>query len=160
MTFGVTARTAALIGIVCLALAGAVLAQGKPVELGTWRLNVAKSKFVPGPAPKSSTVIYSAAGQGLKTAVEAVSATGKLNWEYTTNFDGKPSSVTGNPDADMAVVKRIDANTVEIAQTLKGKPTLMVRRTLSADGKTMTVTQTGTDAKGQKVNNVLVFERG
>ncbi|MCA1583949.1 MAG: hypothetical protein LC791_03955 [Acidobacteria bacterium] len=83
-----------------------------------------------------------------------------MHWEYTANFDGKPYPVTGNPDGDMVVAKRVSANTIETSYTLKGKPTTVNTRVVSADGKTLTVTTTGTNAQGQKVNNVQVFEKG
>jgi hypothetical protein len=153
---------AALLGILAIAaaLSATVSAQGVPA-LGTWKLNVAKSKFSPGPAPKSTTVTFSAAGQGVKAVVDGAGPDGgKIHWEYTANFDGKAYPVTGNPDGDMVVMKRVNANTIETAYTLKGKPTVTNTRVLSADGKTLTVTSTGTNAQGQKINNVQVFEKG
>jgi hypothetical protein len=159
MACGLSVRVA-LAAIVCLALTAAGRAQTAPIEVGTWKLNVAKSKFSPGPAPKASTVTYSAAGQGLKAVIDGVGPdSSKVRWEYTANTDGKTYPVTGNPDADMVVVKRVDANTLENSYTLKGKPTVFVRRTVSADRKTLTVIQTGTTAQGQKLDHVMVFER-
>jgi hypothetical protein len=128
--------------------------------VGTWRLNVAKSTYSPGPAPKSITTIYEAAGKGYKVAVTNESATGKTQYGYTTNLDGKESPVTGtNPNADTLTAKRIDARTLEVVSRKGGKVTVTQRNVLSADGKTRTVTTTGTDAQGQKVNNVAVFEK-
>ena len=70
--------------------------------IGSWTLNLAKSKFSPGPAPKSATVTFSAAGDGVKAVIDGVGATGsKTHWEYTASFDGKPHPVIGNPDGDM-----------------------------------------------------------
>jgi len=130
-------------------------------ELGTWRLNAAKSKFTPGPAPKSSSVTFSAAGQGVKAVIDTVGADGsKVHWEYTANFDGKAYPVTGNPDGDMVVARRINPTSIETSYTLKGKATTVNTRVVSADGKTLTVTSTGTNAQGQKINNVQVFDRG
>jgi hypothetical protein len=81
-------------------------------------------------------------------------------WSYTTNLDGKDSALTGNnPNADTIAAKRIDANTLENVSKMGGKVTITSRVVVSADGKTRTSTQTGMDAKGQKVKNVLVFER-
>jgi hypothetical protein len=81
-------------------------------------------------------------------------------WSYTTNLDGKDAPVTGNnPNADMQAVKRIDANTLESVNKKGGKVTTTQRNVVSADGKTRTVTTTGTDGQGQKVNNVAVFEK-
>jgi hypothetical protein len=135
-----------------------VLAQS---ELGTWKLNLTKSTLGPGPTPKSSSVTFSGAGQGVKAVIEGIGPDGaKVQWQYTANFDGKPYPVTGNPDGDMVVIKRVNATTVESSYTLKGKPTIVNTRVISADGKTLTVTSRGTNAQGQKVNTVLVFEKG
>ena len=141
---------------------GAVsVAQSPAPGLGTWKLNVAKSKFSPGPAPKSSSVTFSAAGQGVKAVIDTISGDGaKVHWEYSASFDGKPYPVTGNPNGDMVVAKRVDATTIETSYTLKGKPTTLNRRVVAADGKTLTVTTTGVNAQGQKVNDVQVFEKG
>lgn len=149
----------AVVGALTMAV-DAVVAQTPIPGLGTWKLNVAKSKYSPGPAPTNATVTFSAAGQGVKAVVDGVAPGTKVHWEYTANFDGKAYPVTGNGDGDMVVMKRVDANTIETAYTLKGKPTVVNRRVVSADGKTLTVTTTGTNTQGQKVNNVQVFERG
>jgi hypothetical protein len=150
-----------------VALAGALVAMGivgtaqSPAPgLGSWKLNPAKSKFSPGPAPASGTATFTAVGQGVKAVVDTVATTGaKIHWEYTADFDGKPHPVTGNPDGDMVVAKRVNATTVETTYTLKGKQTTVNTRVVSADGKTMTVTSTGTNAQGQKIDNMQVFEK-
>jgi hypothetical protein len=128
--------------------------------LGTWKLNLAKSKFSPGPAPKSAMVTFTAAGQGVKAVIDGIGPDGgKTHWEYTADFDGKPHPVTGNPDGDMVVAKRVNATTVETTYTLKGKPTTVNTRVVSADGKTMTVTSKGTNAQGQRVDNMQFYEK-
>ncbi len=156
-----TVRWIGLLAMITLASAAVSVAQSPAPGLGTWKLNVAKSKFSPGPAPKSLSVTFSAAGQGVKGVIDGISGDGaKVHWEYTANFDGKPYPVTGNANGDMVVAKRVDANTVETSYTLKGKPMTTNRRVVSADGKTLTVTTVGTNAQGQKVNDVQVFEKG
>ena len=149
--------------IVAATLVAATLvanAQSKDPFVGTWTLNVAKSKYSPGPTPKSVTSIYEAAGKGYKVSVKNELPTGMLQYSYTTNLDGTESSVTGNnPNADTLLVKRIDASTLESVSKQGGKVTITQRNVVSADGKTRTVTTTGTDAQGHKVNNVAVFEK-
>ena len=147
---------------VALAAMGTLGSAQTPVPgLGSWKLNVAKSKFSPGPAPKSTTVTFTAVGQGFKAVIDGVGGDGsKTHWEYTADFDGKPHPVTGNPDGDMVVAKRVNATTVETTYTLKGKQTTVNTRVVSADGKTMTVTSKGTNAQGQKVDNMQFFEKG
>jgi hypothetical protein len=160
MVFNPSGRTAACIAGLCSLIVIAGLAQSPPLGLGTWKMNVAQSKFSPGPAPKSSTVTFKATGPGVSAVIDGVGPDGtKVHWEYTANFDGKPYPVKGNPDGDMVVATRVNPTTIETAYTLKGKPTLVVRRTVSPDGKTLTVTQTGTNGQGQKTNNVLVFDQ-
>jgi hypothetical protein len=144
-------------------LMAAVLAtaQSKDPFVGTWRLNVAKSKYSPGPPPKSQTSTYQAAGQGYKVSVKTEPASGPVQqWSYTTNLDGKDAPITGdNPNADMVAVKRINANTLESVNKKGGKVTTTQRNVVAADGKTRTVTTTGMDGQGRKVNNVAVNEK-
>jgi hypothetical protein len=155
------ARVTTILALGVLALVVAAIAQPNDPFVGTWRLSLAKSKYSPGPSPKSSTVTYEAAGPGYKVSVKTEPASGPTQeWSYTTNPDGKDSPVTGsNPNADTIATKRIDAQTLENVSKKGGKVTITARIVVSADGKTRTNTQTGTNAEGQKVNNVLVFEK-
>ena len=153
-------RSLALVSVVAASLGSAGVAQTPDPRLGSWKLNVAKSKYSPGPAPKSGTVTFSAAGEGVNAVVDTVGPDGsKTQWEYTANFDGKPYPVKGNPDGDMVVAKRVNPNTVETSYTLTGKPTTINTGVVSADGKTFTVTTKGTNAQGQKLDHVQVFEK-
>jgi len=154
-------RVTMILTAAVLAVAVLATAQSKDPFVGTWRLNVAKSKYSTGPVPKSITSTYEAAAQGYKVSVKNEPASGPvLQYSYTTNLDGKDAPVTGNnPNADMVAVKRIDAHTLEIVNKKGGKVTTTQRNVVAADGKTRTVTTTGTDAQGQKVNNVTVFEK-
>jgi hypothetical protein len=159
MTSKLTSAVLALATVFALTTLGA--AQSKDPFVGTCRLNVAKSKYTPGPVPKSVTSTYEAAGKGYKVSVRNEPPTGPLQeYSYTSNLDGTDAKVTGNnPNADVVAAKRIDALTLELVQKKGGKVTTTQRNVVSADGKTRTVTTTGTDAKGQKVNNVAVFEK-
>lgn len=159
MTRQAYVRFGVAIGI--LAAATWVAAQSKDPFVGTWTLNAAKSKYTPGPAPTSATTTIEAAGAGYKFTVHQVPASGPAqDWTFTTNLDGKPSPVTGNnPNADMVAYKRVNATTLESTQTLKGKETQRQHIVVSADGKTRTVTSTGTTSAGQKFTNVAVYEK-
>ena len=156
-----------LVGVLALAAViaatGSSLAQSPDPWIGTWRLNVAKSTYSPANlAPKSQTITQTALpGGGFRAVVEAVDALGaKTRTEQSTMFDGKPSEVKGAPDANTTrVYKRIDARTYEYVQSVGGKVTTTVRTVVAADGRTRTITTTGTNAQGQKVNNVAVYDR-
>ena len=130
-------------------------------NIGTWKLNLAKSKFSPGPAPKSQTLKIEAWGaDGVNYTADGVDADGKpTHWEFQAKYDDKFVPFKGNIDADMISYKRIDANTIESKTTLKGKPATTTKAVVSADGKTRTLIQTGKNAKGQDVNNSVVYEK-
>jgi hypothetical protein len=149
-----------VVSALVVGLGGQALAQTS--EVGTWKLNVAKSKYSPGPAPKSGTTKIEEGGAGLKIAVDQVQADGSVtHWEYTANYqDKKDNRVTGNnPDADMIARTRTNATTVRSTNKKFGKITTTNMSVVSSDGKTRTVTTTGTNARGQTVNNVTVYDR-
>ena len=145
--------------IVSAAASAMAIAQTNP-QVGTWVLNLEKSKFSPGPAPKSQSVVYSAVGSGLKIVVSATDAAGKpATTEFTTTFDGKESPTRGNPDYDSVTAKRVDDQTIELTLKRAGKPVQTVTRAVAKDGQSATVTVTGVNVKGQKINNVMVYTR-
>lgn len=138
----------------------AASAQPDPRTYGTWKLNVAKSKYSPGPAPKGLTVKWEPAGQGVKSSAEGIGADGKpAKATYTANYDGKEYPMTGSPAVDTISLRRIDANTVERTDRKAGKVVQVLTRVMAKDGKSFTVTTKGTNAKGEPVHNVSVFEK-
>jgi hypothetical protein len=153
--------SAAVIGVVTTALAGTALAQAADPQIGNWKLNVAKSTYNPGPAPKSGTTKIEAAGAGAKVIVDATAADGTArHWEFTANYDGKDVPVVGNnPDADTVARTRVNANTVQTVSKKAGKVVTTQQSTVSADSKTRTVTTKGVNAAGKTVDNVAVYER-
>jgi hypothetical protein len=149
-------RMIAVVGI--LALAQGVHAQGDP-NVGTWKLNLTKSKYTAGTAPKSATVVVAAAGQGIKITSDAVLADGSARKiSYTANYDGKDMPVMGTPDYDMVAITR-NGSTITGTRKKAGKQVQTFTTVVSADGKTRTTTTTGTDAKGQKVDNAQVYDK-
>ena len=153
------ASSVACLGILAL-FTGVTLAQSDP-QVGVWKLNVAKSKYSPGPAPKSGTTRIEAAGSGVTVTVDQEIADGtKRHWTFTANYDGKDTPVTGNnPDADTVARTRINPTTVQTISKKGGKVTTTQTSAVSSDGKTRTVTTKGVNAKGEQVSNVAVYER-
>jgi hypothetical protein len=145
-----------LIGVVPVALA-----QSSNSEVGTWKLNVGKSKFGPGTALKSGTAKIEGTGAGAKFTLDGVDADGTMrHWEYITNYDGKDNPVTGNAvQGDMVARTRINATTTKTVWKKGGKITVTQTSVVSGDGKTRTVTGTGTNALGQPMNNVTVWDK-
>ena len=149
----------ALVVISVLALTTVVFAADN--NAGTWKLNLAKSKYSPGPAPKSQTLKIEAWGDdGVKYTADGVGGDGKpTHAEFQAKYDGKDYPFKGNPDADTLAYKRIDASTLEAILKLKGKQTITAKAMVSKDGKTRTVTQMGKDAQGRNVNIVAVYDK-
>lgn len=128
--------------------------------LGTWKLDAAKSKYSPGPALKSYTLKFEATPEGIKLTADGVSADDKaIHTTYVSKFDGKDVPWEGNVDADMASPVKIDDNSYTNAWKKGGKTTMTAKVVVSADGKTMTITQIGTNAKGEAVNNTIVYNK-
>jgi hypothetical protein len=128
--------------------------------LGSWKLDAAKSKYSPGPGPKSQTLKFEATPAGIKLTTDGVSAEGTpMHAEYVSKFDGKEVPWEGNPNADTAAPKKIDDNSYENTWKKAGKVTIVAKVAVSKDGKTLTVSQTGTDSKGQAVSHTEVYER-
>ena len=155
-----TPRRGTVLGIIVTLFGIQLAAQSTDPIVGTWVLNVAKSTFSPGPAPKSQSRTYVVAGQEIKATSKGVDGDGKPTaGEWTSVYDGKDRALTGDPDADLLSLKRIDAFTTEFTEKKAGKVVLTGTRSISRDGKVMTITTKGTNAKGQTVNDVLVFEK-
>src|SRR5271165_329814 len=147
-----------IVGAIFAIGTGTVLAADAVV--GTWKLNVAKSTFSPGPAPKSQTRVYSESAQGLTVAVKTTAADGKeSSTTLTFKEDGKPYPASGSPDFDMVAVTRVDALTVHSTQMKAGATVGTAVRTVSKDGKTLTFAQKATHSNGAKYDDVSVYDR-
>ena len=132
---------------------------GPGVLQGTWKLNEAKSKFSTG-APKNSTVVYEVAGDTVKVTIDGTGTDGKpIHNEWTGKFDGKDYPVKGDPNAEMRSFKTVDDHTFSVAQKKGDRVTITGRIVVSADRKTRTVTLGGTDAMGNKVSTVTVYDK-
>jgi hypothetical protein len=139
--------------------AATVCLAAEDVQMGTWKLNEAKSKIGAG-AVKNTTVVYEAAGDSVKVTVDGVDGDGKPSHnEWTGKFDGKDYPVTGDSTSDTRSYKKIDDHTLVLTNKKDGKVTITGRITVSADGKTRTVNTSGTNSKGEKVKTSAVYEK-
>jgi hypothetical protein len=153
--------TLATLMVVSLVWLQSPLAQAADPLHGTWKLDLAKSKFDPGPPPKSITVMFEPAGEGVKVTADVVGADDKARQtSYTGNYDGKDYPITGvTTGADTVSLKRIDARTTQRIDKKGGKVIMTFTRKVSTDGKTLTVTVKGTNSKGQLVNDVAILTK-
>lgn len=138
-----------------------VFAQNNPA-VGTWKLNVEKSKYHPGRAPKSLTRTLEAQGKKVKYSFEGVDAEGTgVAYSFTVAYDNKVSPITGSMPggADGISIKRIDANTFETTLTKAGKVVGTAKSEISRDGKVTTVTAQGTNEDGQAMTSTAVYDK-
>jgi hypothetical protein len=148
-----------VLGLLTAFVGYAALAQGDALN-GTWKLNTAKSTYNPGPGPKSQTIVIGGTDAARSVVVDLTPAQGAaVHWEVS-GASGKELPVVGtNANADHYVFTRVTATTIEAQYLKDGKPTIKQTAVVSADGKTLTVTGTGTDAQGRTVNNVAVYDK-
>jgi hypothetical protein len=127
---------------------------------GTWTLNVAKSKYGPGMPPKSQTTKLETMKDGIREIVDRVNADGSMtHWDFSAKFDGKDYPISGDPDRDMASVKKVNDFTLEVVNKKAGKVTTSMTLVVAKDGKSRTNTVTGKNAAGVAINNVLFFDK-
>jgi hypothetical protein len=150
-----------VVAVVLVGLAAVSSSAQTPDPLvGSWKLNLAKSKYDPGPAPRSTTLKVDAAGKGFTVAVDAVGADGKpVKWGFTSQPDGKDAPVTGNPAIDTVSSTPRTGSAGTTSYKKAGKVVSTVTTAVSADGKALTITTKGTDMQGRPVNNVAVYDR-
>ena len=144
--------------VFCFGASGAFAAD---VFSGNWKVNLAKSKYDPGPPPKGPNFSkLDAIPGGLKFTNDGVNAEGKpTHSEWSGKFDGKDNPVTGEMGRDTAALRKIDDYTFEITSKKAGKVVSTIRAVFSRDGKTRTQTGPGTNAKGEKTNSTVVYEK-
>ena len=156
-------RSLTLAGVSMLGLLVAAqpsFAQQSNPLLGNWKINLEKSKFATGAAPKSATLRYEQDGQNIKNTTTLVDAQGKeVTGTLLHIYDGMPHPSTGNPEFDSSSYTRVDANTLIIGRFKAGKLIAIGTLVISPDGKTSTVTSTGTGVGLAANTGVTVFDK-
>jgi len=145
-------RTIVFAGAIVLGVV--IAAQTANPRIGRWKLKQE------APPPAANIMTYEPAGDGMKVTVDSVNSSGqKSHWTYTTMLDGKDAPIAGYATADTAAVTKVDATTNEIVYKKDGKVTQTATNVISADGRTVTVTFHRTNAQGQPVTTVAVYEK-
>jgi hypothetical protein len=129
------------------------------VNMGTWKLNEAKSKISHG-APKNTMVVYEAAGENVRVVIDGIGSDGRpMHSEWTGKFDSKDYSVIGDPNSDARSLTKIDDRTLGFNAKKNGKTILSGRIVVSADGKSRTVTSSGADSNGKTISSLAVYDK-
>jgi len=153
-------KTKTLLLTLALCFAAGTICFAASPQIGTWKLNEAKSKITPGTAKNTMVVYKDATGDKVKVTTDGIDANGKpTHAEWTGKFDGKDYSVTGDPTSDMRSYTKVDERTLNFSVKKGGKVTVTGRVSVAADGKSRTVTTSGTNAKGKKFTNTSVYDK-
>jgi hypothetical protein len=151
------------LALAALALTTTLAALEADNSLGTWKVNIAASKYTPAPWPvKSLTVVREAVPGGVKVTTTGERTDGTaINTTYSANYDGTPAGVTGiGSPYDTVSIKEVDSNTfLYEAKNLTGKYSASGRIVISNQGKTMTLTAKGTDTDGKEMTLLLVYDK-
>ena len=128
--------------------------------VGTWTLDLAKSKFTPGPAPVSQTRVYSQTTDGIALTINGVAADGTAMSQHATfKYDGKTYPFSGSLDFDALSLTRVNDATVKSDMLRAGKVVGSTTRTVSKDGKVLTLDSKGKDPMGKDYGSVSVYDR-
>jgi hypothetical protein len=148
-----------VVAVLLIVFGGTPFAQSDPI-LGTWSLNVARSKFDPGPTPMNETMVTETwETEGIKVTFIFVTSDGtRASGGFAAHYDGKDYKITA-PEADTIALKRLHVNTITSTGKKGGKVVMTSNIVVSRKGKILTLTSTGMNAKAQKVHNVEVFDR-
>jgi hypothetical protein len=140
-------------------VAGATCFTADDPQIGTWKLNEAKSKLTPE-AGKNTTVVYEAAGDQVKVTIDGTDKDGKATHnEWTGKFDGKDYAVTGDPKSDMRSYKKVDDHSLAFTVKKDGKTTVTGRIVVAADGKSRMVTAHGAGEQGKKSKEKAAYDK-
>src|SRR5216684_6007332 len=142
----------ALLGLAALLIAAEPFA-------GTWKLNSAKTKYKTGSPPKEQTATIAEAGSDLEVTISGTAADGTATMShYTVPAQGGEGKIIQSP-YEAVSGKRIGPNEREVRYSKGGKVILTTHNRVSADGKTVTVNVKGSNAQGQPVDAVVVYDK-
>jgi hypothetical protein len=150
---------AAVATAVSLHAAQAPQATSEDYIIGTWQLDVAKSKYSPGPRPISETRTYSRGPNGIEGTIQRRFADGRSERiEYVAEYD-REYPVMGAEQYDHILMKRLTARTAEAVLSHAGKVYGTARRVIDESGKMMTITFKREGSSGPAVNNTAFYEK-
>ena len=148
-----------ILPVVAMIFAGTVVCSAQNAQMGTWKLNEAKSKIAKG-GPKNNTVTYETSGDMIKATIDGVDAAGNpTHSEWTGKFDGKYYAETGNPGGDSRSYRRVNSRTLSMRERKEKNIVTTATITVAANGKSRTVISDGTNAEGKRFHNVAVYDK-
>jgi hypothetical protein len=140
--------------------ASSILCAEASLTTGTWKLNAAKSKYTPTAQAQYETINIEAVGEQMKVTLDGTDSAGKkVHAEWTGKYDGKDYAVTGSPDMESLAYTKRDDRHYDSTNKRGGKVSGTAKIAYSADGKTRTVTSSGTNSRGEKISAIAVYDK-
>ena len=150
-------RSIAMTAVLCLL--ALTFSFAEDANIGTWKLNEAKSK-IPAGALKNTTVTYSVEGDSVKCTTDGLGSDGQpMQTEWTGKFDGKDYPLTGDRSSDARAYTKVNDHTLKLENKKDGKVTNKGTIVISADGKTRTLTVSGKTAAGKTIKSSAVYDK-
>jgi hypothetical protein len=151
-----------VVAVFCLGVPGSMLAQAN-ANVGTWKLNLEKSKYPAGTAPKSLTRTVAVDGDSVKYSFEGQGPDGAaLSYGFTAKYDGKDYEISGSGmpyGADHISIKKLNSHQFSAVLKKGDKVVANNTTTISHDGKTATLNSKGADAKGKPVKSTAIYDK-
>jgi hypothetical protein len=128
--------------------------------IGTWKLNIEKSTFAADRTPKAITRTYTAGANGTSMTVTGVNADGSaISQSATLTYDGKDDAFTGSTIWDTLSLKKVNGSTVKAELKKDGKVVGHTTRTISGEGKVLTLTTAFKSSKGGTIHETAVYDK-
>jgi hypothetical protein len=152
----------ALVALAVCLVAPTLMKADTSAFVGTWKINLEKSKYPAGAAPKSLTRTITADGDKITYNFEGQAADGSaIKYSFTVQYDGKDYEISGNGPfgADHISLKLVNSHMTEGTLKKGDKVVSSVHTTVSHDGKTATVSGKGTDKDGKPIKQTQVYDK-
>ena len=125
---------------------------------GAWQLDLSKSHYKPGPAPKEEIRTYELGHEGLHATILTTDPQGQTHSiEYVASYNDGVAVVTGSNQVDAIKLRKLDDRTAEATLSFMGRVVGTARRLIAPDGRTMTITFKRDEPT--KVENVAVYRK-
>jgi hypothetical protein len=152
-------KTRSLVMTMVLCFVGLAASFAENPNMGTWKLNEAKSKLAAGML-KNTLVVYTADGDTIKVVTDGTDGKGNpMHTEWTGKFDGKDYPLTGDPTADSRSYKTVDEHTLTLENKKDGNVTTSGKIVVSPDGKTRALTVSAKDSAGKKLRSTAIYNK-
>src|ERR1700716_274892 len=151
-------KTRSMVMTLVLCFIGLAAGFAENPNMGTWKLNEAKSK-VPAGMLKNTLVVYTADGDSIKVVTDGTDGKGNpMHTEWTGKFDGKDYSLSGDPTADSRSYKKVNDRILSLANMNDETDTTSGRIVVSADGKSRKLTVSAKDSAGKKITSTAIYD--